>query len=254
MRDGTVTVVVIDDDEAILRGVARMLDAEHFRVRTYQSARDFLDEPDLPNPDCILVDIRMPDLDGLELFRTMRAGGGEPPAVFMTGSGHVPTVVEAMREGALDLLAKPFTKEMLMTAIGRAVESSGHARDRRRSLADVWRLMQRLTPREAEVCALVACGLLNKRVAGIIGTTEKTVKVHRGRVTHKLGATSVAELVRLVDAVLAEADCTALHLDDGVFERPQAANIIIDVVMRQRAMTATSGLDPVDQWAMHSPR
>jgi len=254
MRDGTVTVVVIDDDEAILRGVARMLDAEHFRVRTYQNARDFLDEPDLPNPDCILVDIRMPDLDGLELFRTMRAGGAEPPAVFMTGSGHVPTVVEAMREGALDLLAKPFTEEMLMSAIGRAVESSGQTRDRRRTLADVWRLMQRLTPREAEVCALVACGLLNKRVAGIIGTTEKTVKVHRGRVTHKLGATSVAELVRLVDAVLAEADCTAIHLDGTVIERPQAANIIIDVVTRHRAATPPSGLDSVDQWAMHSAR
>ena len=161
----------------------------------------------MPHPDCILMDIRMPDVDGLALFRTLRSGHDEAPAIFMTGTGHIPTVVEAMKEGALDLLAKPFSAADLMQAIGRAVETSGHTRDRQRLLADEWHLLSRLTPREAEVCALVTCGLLNKRVAAIIGTTEKTVKVHRGRVTHKLGASSVAELVRLVDAVMLEASC-----------------------------------------------
>src|SRR3954470_537366 len=156
MQDGSVLVVVIDDDEAILRAVARMLDSERFRVRTYQSARAFLDDGDLPTPDCILADIRMPDLDGLELFRAMRAGGGDTPTIFMTGTGHVPTVVEAMREGALDLLAKPFSEGELLSTVARAVESSARARDRQRSLADTWRVMARLTPREAEVCALVA--------------------------------------------------------------------------------------------------
>jgi FixJ family two-component response regulator len=140
-----------------------------------------------------------------------------------------------MKEGAEDLLVKPFTAVELVSAIDHALESGEEMREKRRTLANAWRLLHRLTPREAEVCALVACGLLNKRVAAIIGTTEKTVKVHRGRVMHKLGLTSVTELVRLVDMVLGDAACTAVNLDDATLERPYAANILIDVITRRQA-------------------
>jgi FixJ family two-component response regulator len=235
MRDGTAVVVVVDDDKAILRAVARMLDTERLRVFTFSSAQEFLDESRIPHPDCLLLDIRMPDFDGLDLIRVVRATGGETPAVFMTATGRVATVVEAMREGAEDLLVKPFTAAELMHAIEHALESGGATRTKRRTLAGAWRLLHRLTPREAEVCALVSCGLLNKRVAAAIGTTEKTVKVHRGRVMHKLGVNSVAELVRLVDMVLSDAACTMVNLDDVTIKRPYEANILIDVITRRRA-------------------
>jgi FixJ family two-component response regulator len=235
MRDDTAVVVVVDDDEAILRAVARMLDTERLRVFTFSSAQEFLDEGAMPHPDCLLLDIRMPDFDGLDLIRVVRATGGETPAVFMTATGHIATVVEAMREGAEDLLVKPFTAAELVRAIDHALESGGATRAKRRTLADAWRLLHRLTPREAEVCALVACGLLNKRVAAVIGTTEKTVKVHRGRVMHKLGVSSVAELVRLVEMVFGDATCTTVNLDDVTLERPDEANILIDVITRRRA-------------------
>ncbi|HEY9229602.1 MAG TPA: response regulator, partial [Gemmatimonadaceae bacterium] len=137
MLDDSPLVAVIDDDEATCRAVARCLTADGYRVRTYTTAREYLEETDAASPACLLVDIRMPDLDGLTLFRTMRDGGGDVPAVFMTGTGDVSTVVEAMKEGALDLLAKPFSADALRVAIARATDSSRQLRDDRRSLADL---------------------------------------------------------------------------------------------------------------------
>ncbi len=128
MRDDAPLVAVIDDDEATCRAVARLLDADGYRVRTYTNGREYLDESDVGSPACVLVDIRMPELDGLTLVRAMRDAGGDVPAVFMTATGDVPTVVEAMREGAVDLLAKPFTAEALSVAIARATDSSRRQR------------------------------------------------------------------------------------------------------------------------------
>ena len=255
MRDDAPLVAVIDDDEATCRAVGRLLTADGYRVRTYTTAREYLEEADAASPSCVLVDIRMPDLDGLSLFRTMRDGGGDIPAVFMTATGHVPTVVEAMKEGALDLLAKPFSAEALRTAIERATKSSRQTRDNRRALADLWRLIGRLTPREAEVCALVACGLLNKRVAAAIGTKEKTVKVHRGRVMQKLHAASLAELVRLVDGLLAERERRLIRLDGTEINRPRSAEIIIDVMAREHPGNPAPAdlFVSVDQKAMTPP-
>jgi FixJ family two-component response regulator len=250
MRDDAPLVAVIDDDEGTCRAVARFLGAEGYRVRTYTTAREYLDETDAASPACVLVDIRMPGLDGLELIRTMRDGGGDVPAVFMTGSGDIPTVVEAMKEGALDLLAKPFSAHTLSTAIAMATSSGRRVRDERRALADVWRRLERLTPREAEVCALVACGLLNKRVAARIGTKEKTVKVHRGRVMQKLNLASLAELIRLVDAVQAEHARRSIKLDGIDYLRPHAVDIIIDILSRARDMVPTVSVEPVDQRSM----
>lgn len=253
-------VAVIDDDEATCRAVERCLAADGYRVRTYTTARAYLDESGAACPACLLVDLRMPDLDGLALVRAMRDGGGDVSAVFMTGTGDVPAVVEAMKEGALDMLAKPFSADTLRSAIARATDSARQLRDDRRSLADLWRLLARLTPREAEVCALVACGLLNKRVAALIGTKEKTVKVHRGRVMQKLEASSLAELVRLVDSVLAERARRIIKLDGIEIPRPRPADIVIDVMTRERAAASAAANaaaptpESVDQRAMPRTR
>jgi FixJ family two-component response regulator len=170
--------------------------------------------------------------------------------VFMTASGDIPTVVEAMKEGALDLLAKPFSGPSLSAAIAAATDSGRRVREERRALADVWRRLERLTPREAEVCALVACGLLNKRVAARIGTKEKTVKVHRGRVMQKLHLTSIAELIRLVDAVQAERARHAIKLDGAEIVRPHAVDIIIDILSRAHDIAPVVGVESVDQRSM----
>jgi DNA-binding CsgD family transcriptional regulator len=169
----------------------------------------------------------------------------------MTATGHIPTVVEAMKEGAIDLLAKPFSAAELAAAVARATESDRRAHDTRRALVELWRRLERLTPREAEVCALVACGLLNKRVAALIGTKEKTVKVHRGRVMKKLNVSSVAELVRFVESVLAEAERKLIKLDGVDVTRPPIADILIDVTARGRDQ-ATGMLEPasMDQRTM----
>ena len=248
IRDDEPLVVVIDDDEAICRAVSRMLGAEGYRVRSFTSARAYLDESDATMPACVLVDIRMPDVDGLALIRAMRAAGGDIATVVMTGTGHIPTVVEAMKEGAVDLLAKPFTTADLNAAIDRAMATARRRQEGHHALADLWRTFEQLTPREAEVCALVACGLLNKRIAALIGTKEKTVKVHRGRVMQKLHVSSVAELVRLVDGLRGSAARTLIRLDGVDVVRPHVADIIIDVVAkeRERAILAT-GDPPMDQ-------
>jgi FixJ family two-component response regulator len=242
VRDDAALVVVIDDDQAVCSAISRLLVAQGRRVRTYTSSRRYLGDSDGLNPICILADIRMPDLDGLSLLRTMRVDGVEVPTVFMTGTGDVPTIVSAMKEGAVDLLAKPFTAEDLSAAIDRAIRSANKADHDRRSLVALWRIVERLTPREAEVCAFVACGLLNKRVAAVIGTKEKTVKVHRGRVMQKLGVSSVADLVRFVDALVRNAAHDVLRLDTLEIVRPRSADIIIDVMTRERARTSPQPL------------
>lgn len=251
MHEDAPLVVVVDDDEAICRSVTRLLDAEGYRVRAYTTARDYLDDHDEASPSCALVDIRMPDVDGLSLIRALRGTGNDVPTVFMTATGHIPTVVEAMKEGALDLLAKPFTAEDLSAAIKRATESDRRTHDDRRALLERWRRLERLTPREAEVCALVACGLLNKRIAALIGTKEKTVKVHRGRVMKKLNVSSVAELVRFVESVLAEAERKMIKLDGVEIGRPAIADILIDVTARGREQATTAPEPaPMDQRAI----
>jgi len=250
MRDDAPLVAVIDDDEATCRAVARFLGTEGYRVRTYTTAREYLDETDVASPACVLVDIRMPGLNGLDLIRTMRSAGGDVPAVFMTAAGDIPTVVEAMKEGALDLLAKPFSGATLSGAIATATHSGRRVREERRALAEVWHRLERLTPREAEVCALVACGLLNKRVAARIGTKEKTVKVHRGRVMQKLNLSSLAELIRLVDTAFAERTRHSFKLDGADVLRPHTVDIIIDILSHGRDAATTMPEDPVDQRSM----
>jgi len=234
MHEDQPLIVIVDDDEAICRALSRFLRSHGLRVRTYANAQAYLDESDGLNPSCALIDIRMPDVDGLALLRLIRTSGLEVPTVFMTASGDVEEIVGAMKEGAIDLLAKPFTPEQLGAAISRAIQTAAVTEHDRRRLEDVWRTASGLTPREAEVCGLVACGFPNKRVAAFIGTKEKTVKVHRGRVMQKLGMDSLAELVRFVDAIEREASRTSLRIGAMETPRPKSVNIIIDMVNRER--------------------
>jgi FixJ family two-component response regulator len=175
----------------------------------------------------VLADIRMPGVDGLAMHRAAREEGSEVPTVFMTATGDVPTVVEAMKAGASDLLAKPFTTNALLAAIHTAIDRAQRVDVEQHSLADIWRAAQKLTPREAEIAALVASGRLNKQVAALTGITEKTVKVHRARALRKLGAASLAELVRIVDRIMAERDRRSVHVDGVDVDRPAAVDVIV---------------------------
>jgi len=197
------TIVVVDDDEGTCRALARSLSCNGYRVRTYTRAREYLAERDQLDAACVLADINMPELDGLSMYEEERSEGYEVPTVFVTGCVDVRTAVRAMKDGALDLLEKPVDESVLLATIEAAIQRSRALRAEREDIASVWRHLDLLTPREAEICALVASGRLNKQIAALIGTTEKTVKVHRARVMAKLGVSSVAGLVRLVDRVLA---------------------------------------------------
>jgi FixJ family two-component response regulator len=221
------TVAVVDDDVAMCKALERSLKGHGFRVRSFTSAREYLTERDSLDPQCLVADINMPELDGVGMHRLEREQGRDVPTVVITGRVDVRTAVRAMKEGAIDLLEKPVEESVLIWTVKRAIDRSIVLRAARRELATVWRSLDLLTPREAEVCALVASGRRNKQIAAIIGTTEKTVKVHRARVMHKLGVQSVAELVRLVDLVLGES-LSALQStsDQHRIDRPRAVGLM----------------------------
>ena len=235
-------ILVVDDDIGVCRALSRLLSASGFRVRTYERARELLDEVDSIEAACVIADIRMPEIDGIALVRMIREMGIEVPVIFMTATSDVVTVVSAMKEGAVDLLPKPFGPDSLLDAIARAIDVARRSDDSHRSLVALWRLAAKLTPREAEVCALVACGSPNKNVAARIGTTEKTVKVHRGRVMQKLAAPSFAEVIRIVDRLRAEPDRINVRLDGMDIDRPSS----VDVIVRVMAV-ARGELVPSDQ-------
>jgi FixJ family two-component response regulator len=221
------TVAIVDDDVAMCRALERSLSGHGFRVRSFTSARRYLSERDVVDPQCIVADINMPELDGVGMHRIEREEGHDVPTVFLTGRVDVGTAVRAMKEGALDLLEKPVEEAVLIWTVQHAIDRSVVLRAARRELASVWTSLDRLTQREAEVCALVASGRRNKEIAALIGTTEKTVKVHRARVMHKLGVQSIAELVRLVDLGLGDTS-VALRSDADRrrMNRPRALSVM----------------------------
>lgn len=220
-------VVVVDDDERICRAVQRVLISAGYRVRTFTAARAYLAEQEGMEPACLVVDIKIPDLDGLAMLRESRAAGIETPAIFITGSADLDAAVKAMKLGAFDLLEKPLDDVQLLTAVDSAISYGAERRAERRRLADLWRALETVTAREAQVCALVSSGRLNKQIAAIIGTTEKTVKVHRARAMAKLSAHSVAELVRAVDYLLkADAPESIVTSDHRLIHRPRVLSIM----------------------------
>jgi FixJ family two-component response regulator len=197
MRALPATVSVVDDDPAVLRSLTRLLGTAGLQVRAYQSPHAFLEDGDAASAGCLVLDLCLPGLDGLELQRALAASGLHPAIVFITGRGDIPTSVRAMKAGAVDFLTKPFEDEDLLGAVRTALERGALVQRRREDLQSIERRLATLTARERQVLEHVVRGRLNKQIAADLGTVEKTIKVHRARVMAKLGVRSLADLVRL---------------------------------------------------------
>ena len=191
----------MDDDSSVRKSLTRLVTSAGYAVEAFASAGDFLTRDPFVRPCCAVLDVRLPGLTGLDLQETLERSGYRMPIVFITGQGDIPMSVTAMKRGAVDFLTKPFDRERLLKAIEDAVTTDARALSKERQTADMRERVKRLTPRETEVFALVVTGMLNKQIAGELGISEKTVKVHRARVMGKMRAGSVAELVRLADRV-----------------------------------------------------
>src|SRR3954447_11320676 len=192
-------VFVIDDDEAVRKSVKRLLASANYDSEVFKSADDFLARPVHAGPSCVIVDVRMPGLTGIEFQEGLIKRRREEQLIFITGHGNIPMCAHAMKAGAVDFLAKPFKPRALLKCVEQALDRSEHQRRHAAEKNEARRLLELLTPREFEVMQLVITGMLNKQIGGELGVGEKTVKVHRGRVMQKLGVISVAELVRLVE-------------------------------------------------------
>jgi FixJ family two-component response regulator len=197
----TPVVFVVDDDPSVRKSLERLLASAGCRVEAFASAREFLARERHPGPCCLVLDVRMPGLTGLELQEALAAAGRRMPIVFVTGHVDAPMRVKAMKGGAVDLLTKPVDGKDLLAAIERALAKDVQDLGEAARVAEIQERVGTLTPREAEVFALVVTGMLDKQVAGVLAIGEKAVKVHHARVMEKMRAGSVAELVRLADRV-----------------------------------------------------
>jgi FixJ family two-component response regulator len=191
------TVFVVDDDASVRGALARLLHSAGYQTETFASAEGFLAQSRFDAPGCILLDVRMPGLNGLELQQALAAANRQLPIVFITGHGDVPMSVRAMKAGAEDFLPKPFDDEELLKAVARALNKSQREQNERTEVAEIRRRLASLTPREREVLCHVVAGQLNKQIAADLSIAEKTIKVHRGRVMEKMGASSLAGLVAM---------------------------------------------------------
>ena len=192
-------VFAIDDDASVRKSLTRLLRSAGYESEIFKSASDFLARPPHSGSSCVIVDVQMPGLNGIEFQKELIRRRREEHLIFITGYGDIPMCAQAMKAGAVDFLPKPFRHDELLRCIDNALIRSVEERQSSAEKNEARRLLDLLTPREFEVMQLVTTGMLNKQIAGELGTAEKTVKVHRGRVMQKLGVASVAELVRLVE-------------------------------------------------------
>ena len=190
-------VFVVDDDVSVRESLELLIDNEGWQPKTFASAQEFLGSPRAVVPSCLLLDISLPGLNGLELQKRVAVERTDMPIIFITGYGDVPKTVQAMKAGAVEFLTKPFNDEVLLTAIRQALERSRLALVQETEMQELRSHYASLTPREREVMALVVSGLLNKQVGGELGISEITVKAHRGQVMQKMKANSVADLVKM---------------------------------------------------------
>lgn len=191
------TVFVIDDDPSIRRAIKRLVESVGLRVEALESAKEFLRTkvPDVPS--CLILDVRLPGISGLELQRELITAGVQIPVIFITSYGDIPMSVRAMKAGAIEFLPKPFRDQDLLDSVHVALERDKARRQQDAEVKTLRSRLESLTPREREILPLVVSGLLNKQIASVIGTSEATVKVHRSQLTRKMGAQSLADLVRM---------------------------------------------------------
>jgi len=199
MSEADARIFVVDDDASMRDALQRLLRSVGLQVATFASAREFLHHRGADVPGCLVLDVRLPGLSGLDLQRELAAAQLDLPIIFITGYGDIPMTVQAMKAGAVEFLTKPFRDQDLLDAIQHALERDRVARVQRMELAELRERFGALTPRERDVFGLVVTGLQNKQVAAALGTSEITIKRHRAQVMHKMRVTSLAELVRIAD-------------------------------------------------------
>jgi len=199
MTDAEALVFVVDDDASLRASLENLLRSVGLRVAAFASAQEFLSSPRPDVPGCLVLDVRLPGLSGLELQQRLAAGDLAMPIIFITGHGDIPMSVQAMKAGAVEFLTKPFRDQDLLDAVHQALARDRAVREQRAKSEELHRRYRALTPRERDVLARVVTGLLNKQIAGELGTSEAAVKVHRQHVMAKMGAGSLAELVRMTD-------------------------------------------------------
>lgn len=202
----TALVHIVDDDPGVLKALTRVLSSDGHEVSASGSTREFLDRYDPATTGCIVLDLSMPGMSGLELQALLAGMDVTHPVIFLTGCGDVTSSVQAMKAGAIDFLTKPVEVDTLLDAVRHAMEIDGAARHRLDDCHDAQALFSTLTPRERELVPLLLTGRLNKQIAADLGIAEKTIKVHRSRLMHKLGIRSLVDLVRFMDRVDAPAN------------------------------------------------
>jgi FixJ family two-component response regulator len=199
MNEAGAIVFVVDDDLSVRRSTERLVRSAGFNVQSFGSAAEFLRNPRPEGPACLVLDVRMPGLNGMDLQHQLNLAGIHIPIIFITGHGDIPMSVRAMKAGAVEFLTKPFRSRSLLDAIRAAIERDRLTHKERSETAELRQHYEQLTPREREVMALVVAGMLNKQIAGELATTERTVKFHRAHIMQKMNAKSLADLVRMVE-------------------------------------------------------
>lgn len=201
MKSSQGTVFVVDDDAAVCRALQRLLESVGLHVSTYVSAQDFLDELDPDAPGCLVLDVRMPGLSGLDLQDLLNARAVSIPIIFISAHGDVPVSVRAMKGGAVDFFQKPIHHQTFLDAVNRALAKDSETRQRELEKVEIRKRVESLTPREREVLKLLVVGQRNKQIAAELGASERTIKIHRARVMEKMQADSIPDLVLMAQVV-----------------------------------------------------